>query len=249
MGIGSPLDDRVRAEGVNTPQGRKYHTRHIAVVLIVVAMSTVLVLVQRPYLARERAAEEAVAISEEFIEALGKWDHQAASSLVRGTADISITPARSPEDLEMGIRWMAATESISTTDGCTASTVTEDGVHRVLCYLTHENAWSRALKLEPDTRSALTLQVTSGQIVGVFLSFAPMSFPNDAVRSFEHWLSDNHPEHQEAMYLYAGLPALTPESIELWRRYTDEFVAEQSSQPGLRTGSTSSGYITALMGG
>jgi hypothetical protein len=197
--------------------------------LIVVAIATVLVLVQRPYLAKERAAEEVVTISEEFIEALGNWDHQAASSLVSDTADISISPTRNPEELEMGIAWMEATGWVFTTGGCTASTVTEDGAQRVLCYLTHESAWSRALKLDPDTRSALTLQVASGTIVEAFLSFAPMSFPNDAVRSFETWLGDNHPEYQEGMNLYAGLPSLTPESIELWRRYTDEFVAEQSS--------------------
>jgi Iap family predicted aminopeptidase len=54
-----------------------------------------------------------------------------------------------------------------------------------------------------------------------------MSLRNEAVRSFETWLVEQHPEDQEEMYRYAGLPSLTLESIELWHRHTDEFVAEQ----------------------
>ncbi len=228
MGIGS-LDDRVKVEGANAPRRRGFRWRRITAVLIVVVISTVLVLVQRPHLARERADDEAVVISEAFVEAHGNWNYQTAASLVSDTAVISINPALSPEELQMEMAWMQATGWVFTTTGCTVTRgPTGDGTQRVLCYLTHENAWSRALNLDPDTRSSLTFEVASGQIVGAFLSSAPMSFRNDAVRSFETWLGVQHPEDLGEMYRYAGLPSLTLESIELWRRYTDEFVVEQS---------------------
>jgi hypothetical protein len=48
---------------------------------------------------------------------------------------------------------------------------------------------------------------------------------------FIEWLSTSHPEDFGRMYdpdygyPVPGYPILTPESIELWERYTDEFVA------------------------
>ncbi len=222
------MDNRIKVDGAQVPNEQNHHWRPIAAVLLVMAIATALVLVQRPHLTTERAGEEAIAISEAFIEAHGNWDHQGASSLVSDTAAISINPARSPEDLEMEIAWMEATGWVFTTTGCSVTRgLTGDGARRVLCYLTHENAWSRALELNPGTRSTLTFEVNATQIVGAFLSSAPMSFRNEAVRSFETWLVEQHPEDREEMYRYAGLPSLTLESIELWHRYTNEFVAEQ----------------------
>ncbi|MEE8376552.1 MAG: hypothetical protein V3S26_09555 [Acidimicrobiia bacterium] len=222
------MDDRVKVDGADVPSSRRQHRGPIAAVLTVAAISTVLVLVQRPHLAAELAGEEAVTISEAFLEARGNWDHQTAISLVSDKAAISITPARSTEDLEMEMAWLKATEWVFATTGCTVTRgPAEDGTQRVLCYMTHENAWSRALKMDPDARSIFTLEVNAGQIVSAALSFAPMSFRNDAVTGFETWLNEQHPDHLEELYRYAGLPSLTLESIELWHRYTEEFVAEQ----------------------
>lgn len=224
------MGDRVEVDGRSGPQGRSHRHRRVMAILTIAIASTALILVQRPHIVTERTREQAVTISEEFIEAYVNGNHGALTSLVSGTAEISITPARSPRDLEMSMAWMEAIGWVFTADRCTASTnLTGDGTQRVLCHLTQETAWSRVLDLAPDTRSALTLEIASGRIVGAYLSFAPMSFPNDSVTRFEMWLSDNHPEDQRRMYRYAGLPSLTPQSIELWRRYTDEFVAEQSS--------------------
>jgi hypothetical protein len=218
----------VQVDGADVPRPHSYYRPLIAAVLILAAMSAALVLIQRPNLTAELAGEEAVAISEAFLEARGNWDHQAASSLVSDTAAISITPARSFEDLEMEMAWLEATGWVFTATGCSATRGPgKDGARRVLCYMTHENAWSRVLGMEPDTSSTFTLEVNDGQIVGVFLSFAPMSFPSDAVISFETWLNEQHPEDQGEMYRYPGFPSLTPESIELWRQHTEEFVAQR----------------------
>ncbi len=219
------MDDRVKVDGMDVSSGRRQHWGPIAAVLMVGAISAGLVLAQRPHLAAELAGDEAVTISEAFLEARGNWDHHAAASLLSETAAISITPAQNPEDLEMEMAWLEATGWVFATTGCAATRgPAKDGTQRVLCYLTHENAWSRALKLDPDTRSAFTLEVNDGQIVSASLSFAPMSFRNDAVIGFETWLHEQHSDHAEEMYRYPGLPSLTLESIELWREHTNEFV-------------------------
>ncbi len=225
------MGDRVEVDGRSGPSGRGHRHRLVTALLIVAIASTALILAQRPQLVAERTREQAVTISEEFIEEYAKGNHGAVMSLVSRTAEISMTPARNPQDLEMSMAWMEAIGWVITADRCTASArITGDGTQRVLCHLTQETAWSRVLELGPDKRSALTLEIASGRIVGAYLSFAPMSFRNDeSVASFETWLSDNHPEDQRRMYRYAGLPSLTPQSIELWRLYTGEFVAEQSS--------------------
>lgn len=224
------MGDRVEVDGRGGPSGRGHRHRHITALLIVAIASTALILVQRPHIVAERTREQAVTISEEFIEAYVNGNHGAVMSLVSRTAEISMTPARNPRDLEMSMAWMEAIGWAITADRCTASArVTGDGTQRVLCHLTQETAWSRVLELGPDKRSALTLEIASERIVGAYLSFAPTSFPNESVASFETWLVDNHPGDRRRMYRYAGLPSLTPQSIELWRRYTDEFVAEQSS--------------------
>lgn len=139
-----------------------------------------------------------------------------------------MNPARSVDELEMEIAWLEATGWLYTSKGCKAThgPSEEDTVH-VLCPLAHENAWSRVMGLEPDTRGSLTLDVVSGEIATALLSFAPMSFPTETVVAFQNWLVVTHPDDLETMYLYGGLPALTPESIELWSQHTEEFVAAQ----------------------
>ncbi len=122
------MDNRIKVDGAQVPNGRNHHWRPVAAVLIVMAISTALVPVQRPHITTERAGEEAIAISEAFIDAHGNWDHQAARSLVSDTATISINPARSPEDLEMEIAWMEATGWVFTTTGCSVTRgLTGDG--------------------------------------------------------------------------------------------------------------------------
>lgn len=223
------MGDRVEVDGLGGPHAGSQRRRRVTALLIVAIASTALVLVQRPHMVTERTREQAVTISEEFIEALVNGSHGTVMSLVSSTAEISLAPARSPGDLEMSMAWMEATGWVITADRCAASaSVTGDGTQRVLCHLTQETAWSRVLDHAPDTRSALTLEIASEQIVGAYLSYAPMSFRNPSVTSFVTWLSDNHPEDERRMYRYPSLPSLTSESIELWRRYTDEFVAEQS---------------------
>ena len=224
-------DDRVRVDDTDEPplQGRRLR---IVPVLVVAALAlAALIVVQYFDLAGERSQAEAVAVSERFIEAHNSWDYETARSLVVDTAEISMNPARSVDELEMGMAWLEATGWAITSNGCRAISgpFEEDPVH-VLCSLAHENAWSRAMGLEPDTRGALTLDVVSGEITTAIYSSAPMAFNHDWVSAFVGWVDETHPDDRDEMFLYDQLPALTHESIELWKQHTDEFVEARRGQ-------------------
>lgn len=226
----SDPDARVRPGDVDDPPPRRRRLSVVPVVAVALVALSALILVQRRDLERDSSREEAIAISERFIEAHNSRDLEAVRSLVADTALISMNPAVSVDDLEMEMAWLEAIGSVITSSECRAargpSGSGEDGV-RVLCALTQENAWSAVLSREPDVRGALTFSVASDEITAVFLSFAPMSFPNEAVSTFENWLGETHPDDLSEMYVYDGLPALTPESIRLWSLYTVEFVEAQ----------------------
>lgn len=226
------MDGLVQTEGSRGSGKRRRRQPVVAAFVIVAIAATLLVLVQRPVVERERALEQAVLVSEDFIAALDADDYAVVSSLVSDDAEISISPARSPQDLEMAMAWMEATGWRVNADLCTASDRgAEEGRLRVLCRLTQENAWFRGLGLDPDTRSAFTIEVMSGQIVKALQSFALISFPNESKATFESWLAEHHPEDLELMYTLPGLPSLSDDSIELWREHTEEFVAEVTTTP------------------
>ena len=226
------MDGLVQTDGSRGSGERRRRYPVVTALLIVAIAATLLVLVQRPTVERQRALEEAVLVSEEFIAALDADDYGVVSSLVSDNAEISISPARSPQDLEMAMAWMEATGWRVNADRCTSSDRgTEEGTLRVLCRLTQENAWFRGLGLDPDTRSALTIEVMSGQIVKALQSFALISFPNESRAAFEGWLTEEHSEDMEMMYVLPALPSLSAESIELWRRHTEEFVAQVTPTP------------------
>lgn len=119
-----------------------------------------------------------------------------------------MNPVRSVDEFEMGISSLEATESVSTTDGCKAARIPSgEKAFHVPCPLVHENVWSRALGLDPYTGGALTLEVVSGEITTAYLSFARMSFKNDAIAAFDSWRAETHPGDPDRMYLYPRLPA------------------------------------------
>lgn len=226
---GTMEGQRVHVDGTSRSheRGRRYGL--ITALLVAAIASTILVLVQRPIVQNEHAMEKSVAMSEEFIEALSQGRTEVVRSMLSSDAEVSINPARSPDDIEMTMAWMEATGWTLGVDRCAAfDRGTAGGSQRVLCRLTQENAWSRVLEVPPDTRGALTFEVAEDRIVSALLSFAPMSFKDRSVNTFEAWLAEHHPEDVRSMYVYEWLPSLSEESVELWGRHTDEFVAEKS---------------------
>ena len=218
-------DERVRPDGTDEPR-RQERLSHIAPALLIAGLVlAALISVQYFDLAEERSQAEAVALSESFIAAHNSRDYTKVRSMVAKAAEISMNPARSVDDLDMAMSWLEATGWTITSHGCTATSGTseEDPIH-VFCSVAHENAWSKAMGEEPDTRGGLALDIVSGEIATALLSPAPMSYANDAVTAFEAWLEETHPDDLAKMYVYEDLPALTVESIELWSRHTNEFV-------------------------
>lgn len=226
----SSPDDRVRPDGADIPHLRRHRLGVTFAVVVVVLLLAAVILAQRPELAEENSRVEALAVSEEFIEAHTSRDHEKARSLVSDTARISMNPTFDVDDLEKGMAWLEATEWVITNSGCSVTrrpAGNADEPVQVLCALVHKNAWSEAMGQQPDSRGAITIEVASGEIVSALLSSAPMSWPNEAVRAFESWLEDTHPDDLDTMYLYDDLPALNSESTTLWSRHTREFVEVQ----------------------
>jgi hypothetical protein len=118
------------------------------------------------------------------------------------------------------------------------------------CGFTYENDLTRALGMRP-VPNGLHFAIEAGRIETAWFGAGGDCCYNmfgspDPVRllgggqpdffgavwdMFIEWLSSNHPEDFERMYdpdygyPVRGYPILDPASIELWERYTDEFVA------------------------
>ncbi len=199
----------------------------VPAVILAALVLAVLIVIQHPHLEEERFHAEAVASSESFIDATNDRDVESARALLAGSAQVSMNPIFGLDELEMGMAWFEATGWVMASNGCSVTrrltTPTEGPIH-VVCRLNQENAWSQAEGLDPETRGTLAFDVVSGNITTALLSFAPMSYGSELVSTFENWLEEAHPDDWDEMYVYEGLPALTPESIRLWSRRTDEFV-------------------------
>jgi hypothetical protein len=224
-------DDRVRPDRGDVPSPRWRRPGILPAVVVAVLVLFSLVLIQRPDVEEERSRLEAVEVSERFIEAHNNRDYETALSLVADSALISMNPAFGVDEIQMAIVWLEATGWVMVDNGCTVTrrvaSSGDEPVH-VLCALAHESEWSKALGHDPDSRGALTLDVASGKITSALLSSAPMSFRSQTVLAFEGWLSDTHPDDLDEMFVYyPDLPSLSPESIDLWRRHTESFVAAQ----------------------
>ncbi len=106
----------------------------------------------------------------------------------------------------------------------------------VECEMQIDTRVSRALGSGP-AQGLISILVGDGRIqrVSVAIDGDPTARPSlalivaleEAWNAFEAWIREHHPEAEDTMYdLARSGPALDPESIVLWERYTDEFVAE-----------------------
>ncbi len=93
----------------------------------------------------------------------------------------------------------------------------------VRCTLTHQNAWMRALGVDPRPGGSYQFVITDGKIEEVSSEF--IEFPE--WDTFTRWVRTNH--NTDLFVLLADgccVPNVTPEAIVLWELYTNEFVAE-----------------------
>ena len=179
----------------------------------------------------DAAAETATA----FLEARQAWNAEAAIDYLSEEAKVSIPPARSVEELPMELALLQTIGWIYEVDDCSVVEAHkfDDGTRRVLCSVTHHNDLSRALGVGPYTTTRFTMDVRDGLITSVILAVPMASYVNQTAAPFFDWLTENHPEDIEAMTRIGTItPALTVESIDLWKRYVAEFVAELHGRLG-----------------
>ncbi len=135
--------------------------------------------------------------------------------------------SRPPTRLELGFSaWPTGCSPISGGDlDARPSSWREPPGHAAICPYSAENEWSNALGVGPFAGSYFRFQVEDGEIREVVNFFAYSLYSWEAFESFLAWVETNHPQAYEGMRSASGEAILTPESISLWERYTDEFVA------------------------
>ncbi|MGB7860933.1 MAG: hypothetical protein WBM90_10590, partial [Acidimicrobiia bacterium] len=175
---------------------------------------------------REAAVSAAaVETSAAFVDAWGHSDPTAYSYLT-DDASVSIYPTIGADQLDAEMRLRQAMGWVYEVDGCRVITVYkfEDETRAVLCAVTHHSAWSDGLGVEPITTARVTLNVLGDRVRAAKLGFNRFQYDSE----IKEWLTTNHPEDVDLMYQYPNdpTPSLSDEAIELWRRYTQEFVAE-----------------------
>jgi hypothetical protein len=184
--------------------------------------------------------KEDIAVGDAFSRAWIEGDGVAAAAMfsLAGTID-----GFQSDVLPVLHDWFGAGGWTFEKDGC--------GVHGwsdkrgvVGCGFTYENDLTRALGMRP-VGTEISFVIDAGRIETAWfggggeccynLFGSPDPDPQDPFRPvwdmFVEWLSTSHPENFKRMYdadygyPIRGYPILDPDSIELWKRYTDEFVA------------------------
>jgi hypothetical protein len=104
-------------------------------------------------------------------------------------------------------------------EGCAAQTV----MGTVGCAYTFENELTRFFGADPVTRS-FQLSIVDGEIARVRDGYNPRL--DDAWQRFLRWVERHHPHDVQRMYTAdTGFARWDTNSIALWERYLDEFVA------------------------
>ena len=132
---------------------------------------------------------------------------------------------------------------------CAVSSTNEIGLN-VTCSLVVVTAFSQALDVEARTDEVrYTVRYEGETHVGQTLDKTRVvdrlhsmldrdRFDAEAWTPFVTWIEETHPDDLDAMfvdhaagdlwYLGVGVPALTTESVDLWRQHTSEFASAQS---------------------
>lgn len=168
------------------------------------------------------ASSSPVEIGESYINAIDEWDSEAALALLAPGAVMVNQLAESPTDIPAVFDFYRANDWRFTTSECQQSNESQPAV--VTCTYTHQNAWMRALGVDPRPGGSYQFVITDGRIEEVSGNF--IDFPEWG--TFTLWVRTNH----NADYLVlvpdgCCVPSVTPEAIVLWEQYTNEFVAEQ----------------------
>jgi hypothetical protein len=193
--------------------------------------------------------EEALEVATEFMHGFADRDMEVIEATsVEGHVFAFTVDAfeRFPDEFA----WLDAIGWVLTVNDCTVTNPDVDNT-TITCSVTHENAWSRALGVGPYDGEFFVGVSIPGQSNWVypdrdepvvttraFAQFPTFFFTRETWEPFIDWVDANHPDDLPLMLssiqppetsMLSAWPTLTPESIELWRTRTEEFVAGADS--------------------
>ena len=167
-------------------------------------------------------AASPIEIGESYINAIDEWDSEAALVLLAPGAVMTSGLAESPTDIPAVFDFYRANDWRFTASECQQSNVGEPVV--ITCTYTHQNAWMRALGVDPRPGGSYEFVITDGKIEEVSSDF--IEFPE--WDTFVDWVRTNHNTDQFVLIADGCCtPSVTPEAVVLWEQYTNEFVAER----------------------
>ncbi|MFP3883559.1 MAG: hypothetical protein ACLFWH_14760 [Actinomycetota bacterium] len=225
------MDTRVEVEKIEEPgPPRRGPMIALAAALIVVVIGVLPVLTDSEGRVANLAGLTAMEKAQLFVDSLNEGDAETMMSLLTENAIVDIGPAQNPEDLPAHAEWQEAVEFTFERDGCSEDEQNDYQVY-VVCDLTVENAWSRALGVEPIENWYVGMGFEDGDITYARLSTPIKRFDPEVWSPFRDWVIANHRQDYLIMYdrtRFLEYPYLDEKSIELWRQHTEEFVAEHN---------------------
>lgn len=182
----------------------------------------------------QRAGQTEIAVAEEFVDAVARWDTLGSGALLAPDATVLVLPARSAEDWEALLRWREASGLSFSLDGCEATVSGQPSV--VSCSVLPESAWAQALGVEISHGDTYSLTIEDGRVT-VVTQFGENSTDPDSMAQvwnrFHDWVASNHPESLALMHSDDGQAdpvletvMLSEESIDQWATMTEQFAAD-----------------------
>jgi hypothetical protein len=129
-------------------------------------------------------------------------------------------------DYETLVAFENATGLLYQPAGCRAEGLVAPA--RVTCEIVVLNDWSTALGVGPFDMEFELVVTDDNQIVQLSRTVDSTEFVEQAWTPFLDWLAEKHPEDLADMLNDDGNPVTTPDALQRWDAYTDEFVEAQS---------------------
>jgi len=170
---------------------------------------------------------DAADIASSFLQARSAYDTDAAVASVASDAVIDIGPAQDVATLPQEMRWQEASGLLGTNEGCQADTATSGNDTAVTCLVRVESPILEANGSDP-IRFTYEFLVSDGLISSATLADLG-SYSTDIWEPFHDWVLAHRADSYRSMFAAGGTTViLSDESIDLWRRFTDEYAKETS---------------------
>ena len=161
-----------------------------------------------------------------FVEAYGAFDVEQAMTYLADDATIAVLGAQ--DDPRLLISWLEATGYQQIVDSC--EELGNPGSGSIRCTFAFHALRSGELGRGPFGGSSFDLDVSDGEIVRASQNWEIGKFSPQVWEPFASWVSTAHPKDAAVMYTdesYTNV-RLTEESIPLWERHTQAYVAAET---------------------